>query len=87
MKRQLTTILLVSGLISIKAAATERKLSDSEKQKIAWALRILDENKVIKPSQNQCFELDYDLIKQLESEGLLNDNTVTPQTVCFGGTI
>lgn len=87
MRKQLTTILLVSALVSLKAVATERKLSDSEKQKIAWALKILDKNKVIKPSQNQCLELDYDLLKQLESDGLLNDGTVTPQTVCFGGTI
>lgn len=87
MKKQLTTILLVSVLIGLKAAATERKLSDNEKQKIAWALKILDKNKVIKPSLNQCLELDFDLLKQLESDGLLNEGTVTPQTVCFGGTI
>ena len=89
-KLQITKALIIGLLVSIKATAQgQRQLTESEKVKIAWALEVLTKRKVLQMQQSpdRCIELDQDLIKQLESEGLIEEGTVSPQTVCFGGTI
>lgn len=87
-KTFLIQVMVGTLLTALSAKAVEsRKLSQLEKQRIAWALKVIDRNKVIQQSQDQCLELDKDLIQQLEDEGLINQGTVSPQTICFGGTI
>lgn len=87
-KTILINLIVVALLTASGGNATEqRPLSLAEKQRIAWALKILVKNKVIQQPQDQCLELDKDLIQQLENEGLINQGTVSPQTICFGGTL
>lgn len=87
---QIIKAVAIALFFSLKAQAlNQRPLSTNDKVKLAWALELLAKKKVIQPpsSIDRCIELDQDLIEQLESEGYIEKGTVSPQTICFGGTL
>lgn len=84
MKKQTLLLTALVLTIALSANAQQARLSPAEKQKIAWAIKILVKHKVISKTQDQCLDIDNDLLKLLENEGLLNQSDVSPQAICGG---
>lgn len=60
------------------------KLTLIQKQQISWALKILGKTKTLSKNQNQCLELDQDILDVLESEGHIVQRGTHPTTICVG---
>lgn len=84
-------LLIIAGIIGGQLPAladVERasKLTPLQKQQIAWALKILGETKTLTVKDNQCVQLDQDILNVLESEGRIEHGGMQPNTICIGPT-
>lgn len=76
-------ILLVNrGQASESQPATG--LTFKERQRIAWAIKVLETYQVFNVSENQCVQFEPTLIEQLQSEGLLNRRGSAYMSICIG---
>lgn len=82
-------LLVLAGVLggSLSALAdVERanKLTPLQRQQIAWALKLLGETKTLVTNQNQCMELDQDILNVLEADGHIEQRGTHPTTICVG---
>lgn len=71
---------------SAKAESTpvDTQLTDEERLQIALALHTLAKYKVILPDENKCVQFNNNILKRIQSEGLLTNDSVKLMTVCIG---
>lgn len=82
-------LLILTGIIGAQVTALAdveqaSKLTPLQKTQIAWALKILGETKTLKMNQNQCVQLDEDILSVLEAEGQIQRGGTQPDTICVG---
>lgn len=82
-----TTVILLMGLLAMNTQVyadprKAEKLTPLQKSRISWAIKILVASKTIDSPYNQCVQFDQDILSVLESEGLIQNGTVQPQTIC-----
>lgn len=84
----LTMFAAIIGVEFSAFADAERaaKLTPVQKAQIAWAIKILSDSKTLVIQDNQCTELDQDILSVLESEGYLEQGRTQPTTICIGPT-
>lgn len=82
----LMTFAAIIGVEFSAFADAERaaKLTPFQKSQIAWAIKILSDSKTLVIRDNQCAELDEDILSVLESEGRLEQGGAQPATICIG---
>ncbi|MBY0413499.1 MAG: hypothetical protein K2Q18_05010 [Bdellovibrionales bacterium] len=81
--------LILTGIIGAQVAALAdveqaKMLTPLQKTQIAWALKILGETKTLSMNQNQCVQLDEDIMSVLEAEGHIQRSGTHPTTICVG---
>lgn len=74
--------LMVLSTANASDSRSEKQLSDSEKEKIVWAIKILVRTKTINLETNKCEKVNCEILDQLEAEGLLNQSDLSPQAIC-----
>jgi len=84
-----TILIALAALIGVKLSAfadTEqaKKLTPLQKAQIAWAIRILGESKALTVTQNQCVQLDQDILSVLEEEKQIKQGGAQPNVICVG---
>jgi len=87
MKKSILVILawlLGGNLTALADVQRAQKLTELEKQQIAWAIRILGNTKTLVSSQKQCVEFDEDILSILEAEGHIERGGTHPSTICVG---
>ena len=67
-----TILFIFAGIIGVKFAALAdvqqaSKLTPLQKGQIAWAIKILGDTKALVTDENQCVQLDQDILSFLES--------------------
>lgn len=82
-------LFILTGIIGVQVTALAdvdqaNKLTPLQKTQIAWALNILGETKTLKTNQNQCVQLDEDILSILEAEGQIRRGGTQPDTICVG---
>lgn len=83
-------LLILAGIVGGKVTAfadgeRAKKLTPLQKQQIAWAMKVLADNKALSVSQNQCLEFDMDILSVLESQGHIERGGSETDTICVGG--
>lgn len=87
MKKAILLILagiLGGGITVFGDVNRANKLTLIEKKQISWALKILGKTKTLSTNQNQCLEIDQDILDVLESEGHIQQRGTHPTTICVG---
>lgn len=68
------------------SSETERKpaLTFKDRQRIAWAIKVLEAYKVFNIDENKCVQFEPSLIEQLQNEGLLDRRGSAFMSICIG---
>ena len=80
-------ILLLAGLVGMQTEVladkkNAQKLTPLQKVQIQRAIGILVSTKTIENPNDQCVQLDQDILSILESESLIDNGTVQPMVIC-----
>lgn len=87
MKKAILLVLagvLGGSLTALADVERANKLTPLQKQQIAWALKLLGETKTLVTNQNQCIEIDQDILNVLEAAGHIEQSGTHPTTICVG---
>ncbi len=71
---------------SAKAEVTSlnEQLTNEERLQIALALHTLAKYNVILQDENKCVQFNTDILKRIQNEGLLTNDSAKLMTVCIG---
>jgi hypothetical protein len=78
------TIALIVSSAKAENTATEIQLSMTERQEIASALHTLMKYKVIATDESNNVKFNSDILKRLQSEGLLTNESIKLMSICIG---
>ena len=86
MKNVVFMIVVILFVHRGQSAESERApaLTLKERQRIAWAIRVLETYKVLKIDENKCVQFEPTLIEQLQNEGLLDRRGSAFMSICIG---
>lgn len=82
----LAAILAILGYTNLSNANEARltQLNRQELVKVLWALEVLKKTKTLVQKDNACVDVNPDILLQLESEGFIENDGATIQTICIG---
>jgi hypothetical protein len=86
MKQVFIVMIMILFFSKSKAEETQsqRTLSLTDQQKIAWALKILEQYKAIDVDENKDIQVDTDILENLIHEGLLKKDDSKLMVICIG---